>query len=102
MPDLVAYVRYFHRQCPYLGERYVRSFANSLDEGALVWFQQLKLNNIASLDHLSTEFVRNYALRVEEPKTTGSLFEVIVRRTRSLAAFKRGLLVVGKLLDDYL
>lgn len=48
-------------------------FPNNLKKDALVWFLQLRPNNVS----LSTEFAMNYSLLVAEPKTTDHLFEVI-------------------------
>lgn len=100
-------------------------FSSSLETDALAWFLRLKPNNISFFKQLSTEFVRNYSLLVEELKMTNSLLEVIVRpcetfksyimsfestlrmiakpkRCLALTVFKRGLLLARKPLKDHL
>lgn len=56
-----------------------RAFLNSLEKDALVWFHRLNPHIVPSSEYLLTEFVRNYLLLVEEPKTMNNLFKVIDR-----------------------
>lgn len=102
-----------------------RAFPHSLSKKVVVWYWQPKPNNInASFKQLSTEFMKNYMLQDEEPKSANYLLKVI-RRPRetfrnyiitfetallaivepnhplTLKVFKKGLLTAGKSLEDH-
>lgn len=100
-------------------------FPNSLKNDVLTRFHQLKPSNISCFEVLSTEFIRNYSLLVEEPMMMYHLFKVIgkphetfksyvvrfetilrtiidPKRHLALNAFKQGLLIAQNPLKDHL
>lgn len=52
-------------------------FPVSLDEEAIVWFQQLLHGSVASFTDLPAQFTQDYALQIQESKQTNSLFEIV-------------------------
>lgn len=49
----------------------------SLDKGFVAWFKQLPSSSGTFFVDLSTQFVQTYALLIQKPKWTNSLFEVV-------------------------